>query len=360
MTYHHSLQFRISLIVFTVLILVESCWFDKNDRLNDSILKQQLIDSLNSLRRIDSIKFENEKLKIQDSILNVLLPNAPSLSQLFKELQKSVSFVRLSSGNSSNVSGSAFFVDGDGLSVSNYHVFDGMKQGLIESWNGKEYRISDILQSNDSMDWIIFKIDNNGDSFVPVQFAKELPEVGDKCYAIGNPLQLKLTLSDGIISAIRDNGKIFQVTNQIEHGSSGGPLFNKWGELIGITTAKLEAINFAIGVLDIKTALFDLNNSPIPINTIADADFFIIPYSAFRIETNAQSEVANLHANGLQVDYLWIPDFSSLSGNPFYLVYYGPFTTESECRDSVKILQNINSLVFGQLVSKSKGRMIIR
>jgi hypothetical protein len=78
--------------------------------------------------------------------------------------------------------------------------------------------------------------------------------------AIGNPLSLESTVSNGIVSGIRsDEGRrLLQITTPISHGSSGGPLFNMFGQVVGITSAALvggENLNFAIPINDVKNLL---------------------------------------------------------------------------------------------------------
>ena len=87
-------------------------------------------------------------------------------------------------------------------------------------------------------------------------------QVGEEVVAIGNPLSLESTVSNGIVSAIRtveeEGGKFLQITAPISHGSSGGPLFNMAGEVVGITSAVIvggENLNFAIPIDDVKPML---------------------------------------------------------------------------------------------------------
>ncbi|MBU0766148.1 MAG: S1C family serine protease, partial [Bacteroidetes bacterium] len=94
-----------------------------------------------------------------------------------------------------------------------------------------------------------------------IQFVKivtDLPEIGESIFAIGNPEGLEQTLSNGIVSGYRDsedNGKKFyiQTNAAITHGSSGGPLFNSKGEVIGITTMGVQegSLFFAINIMKI-------------------------------------------------------------------------------------------------------------
>jgi S1-C subfamily serine protease len=87
-------------------------------------------------------------------------------------------------------------------------------------------------------------------------------QVGEEVIAIGNPLSLESTVSNGIISGIRtveeEGGKFLQVTTPISPGGSGGPLFNMAGEVVGITTVYIksgENLNFAIPINDAKRLL---------------------------------------------------------------------------------------------------------
>ena len=104
-------------------------------------------------------------------------------------------------------------------------------------------------------DFIIFTVNGAGSSFKYLQLAREYPQVGDKVYAIGSPRGLENTFSSGEISQLRDNN-ILQISAPIDHGSSGGALFNEYGEVIGITSAGFDDsganLNFAVSTDLIK------------------------------------------------------------------------------------------------------------
>lgn len=88
----------------------------------------------------------------------------------------------------------------------------------------------------------------------PAKLSKRQPSIGEKVYALGNPLGLSKTFSDGIVSGLR--GDFIQVTTAISPGSSGGALIDSTGNVIGITTFKVdngENLNFAIS----STAIFN-------------------------------------------------------------------------------------------------------
>jgi hypothetical protein len=102
-------------------------------------------------------------------------------------------------------------------------------------------------------------------------------QVGDTVYSLSNPLGLQGTLSQGIISGIRqlDGYRLLQITAPISHGSSGGPLFNTNGEVIGITAAVLEggqSLNFAIPI-DYARGMIESSHEPRPLVSVYSAGY---------------------------------------------------------------------------------------
>lgn len=179
-----------------------------------------------------------------------------SLSTLYHKYKQSVFMVYTSDGEN-HFQGSGFFITKSGVAVSNYHVFEGTSQGLevIKMIDGEEFKIKEVLNKSKVNDYIIFKVDiGNYRLKSPLTLAYYKPQVGEDVFAIGNPEGLESTLSKGIVSALRDNNTLIQTTTEITHGSSGGPLLNMKGEVIGITTSGLEEanLNFAINILKLN------------------------------------------------------------------------------------------------------------
>jgi len=176
---------------------------------------------------------------------------ASSLPDLFQEAQPAVFTIYARSGEGI-AQGSGFFISANGIGISNYHVFEGVwvNNVTIKLQDGTESRISEILVRNSEEDYIIFKATSRYSNFPYLPVASREPEIGVEVFAIGTPLGLEQTLSTGIVSAYRDNNKLIQTTAEIARGSSGGPLLNMRGEVIGITTATMgEAnLNFAINI----------------------------------------------------------------------------------------------------------------
>lgn len=156
-------------------------------------------------------------------------------SQIFARYNKAVFMVFTSDGYNL-YQGSGFFVNSDGLAVSNYHVFKGtgIGQESIKLADGDQvYKVAEVLKSSEEEDFILFRVNIKGTDFIPV--AKNKPTVGEKVYAIGSPRGLENTFSSGEVSQWRDKN-LMQISALIDHGSSGGALINEYGEVVGITS----------------------------------------------------------------------------------------------------------------------------
>ncbi|WP_113651296.1 S1C family serine protease [Pedobacter namyangjuensis] len=201
----------------------------------------------------------NTKLPMDIGNSSKEVKNTKSLQELYKKNKVSVFLIYTSDGEKYH-QGSGFFVSEEGVCVSNYHVFAGTLKGqeIIKTLDGKEYQIAEVISLSKELDYIIFKIKNNIDQKFPfLVISNKSPNIGDDVFAIGNPKGLESTLSIGIVSSLRDENTLIQTTAEITNGSSGGPLFNMKGEVIGITSSGMgEAnLNFAINILAINLNL---------------------------------------------------------------------------------------------------------
>ena len=154
--------------------------------------------------------------------------------------------------------GTGFFVSPDGQVMTNYHVIEIGNVGVVKLSDGTILPVDGVLATDKAHDLAIIKI--HGKTFQTLTLGNsDRIQVGEDVIAIGNPLGLELTVSNGILSGIRtgekQSGGLLQITAPISHGSSGGPLFNTNGEVIGITAAFLEGgenLNFAIPINEAK------------------------------------------------------------------------------------------------------------
>jgi S1-C subfamily serine protease len=156
--------------------------------------------------------------------------------------------------------GTGFLVSADGVIVTNYHVIETGNVAVVKFPDGTVLPVDGVLAADKVRDLAIIKI--HGKTFRTLTLGdSDDIQVGEEVVAIGNPLGLELTVSNGILSGVRvtkEEGKFLQTTAPISPGSSGGPLFNMRGEVVGINTMYLEGgenLNFAIPVNDAKLLL---------------------------------------------------------------------------------------------------------
>jgi len=159
--------------------------------------------------------------------------------------------------------GTGFLVSTEGVVVTNYHVIENGNIAIVKFSDGTTLPVDGVLAADKVRDLAIIKI--HGKIFRALTLGNsDRVQPGEEVVAIGNPLGLELTVSNGIVSGVRTDketgGKFLQVTVPFTHGSSGGPLFNMMGEVIGITTLVYEGagnLNFAIPVNDAKLLLHE-------------------------------------------------------------------------------------------------------
>lgn len=148
--------------------------------------------------------------------------------------------------------GSGFFINKEGDVITNSHVLQEASRAAIRTTDGKEYPVKEVLAEDKEGDLIRVSVDISEEVVRPLPVTTKLPEVGERVIVMGTPLGLDKTVSDGIVSAVRNIpafGNIIQVTAPISPGSSGSPVINMEGEVIGIATFFVVAgqnLNFAI------------------------------------------------------------------------------------------------------------------
>ncbi|MGA2069994.1 MAG: trypsin-like peptidase domain-containing protein [Sedimentisphaerales bacterium] len=143
--------------------------------------------------------------------------------------------------------GSGFFINEQGYLITNYHVVE--KETKIEvtvfkkakdGFNKKVFKSVRIEAINPFIDLALLKVEDLGDEQVKFVYLGDISEImaGEQVFAIGNPLGLERTVTNGVISTTNRafEGLIYLQTDAaINPGNSGGPLFNLSGEVIGVT-----------------------------------------------------------------------------------------------------------------------------
>lgn len=155
--------------------------------------------------------------------------------------------------------GSGFIVEGNKV-ITNLHVIEGAKYGyVLENGNSKKHKISGYFAIDKQNDLAILSVPTLTQTAISLS-DKPMPEIGEKIYAIGNPKGLSGTISEGIVSGIRnlENKNLIQITAPISPGSSGGPVIDNKGDVIGVAVGTLSSgqnLNFAIPTSSVKTLL---------------------------------------------------------------------------------------------------------
>lgn len=164
--------------------------------------------------------------------------------------------------------GSGFIINSRGYCVTNYHVIEGQTRvavtifhrGTEGDFERRAIRDVKILALNPHFDLALLEIPAQADMpFRPVSLAADdAHREGDAVFAIGSPLGLERSVSEGIVSTRNRNmdGIVYiQTTAQINPGNSGGPLFNERGQVAGVINMKLqfgEGLGFAIPISYLK------------------------------------------------------------------------------------------------------------
>lgn len=169
-------------------------------------------------------------------------------------------------------SGSGFILTTDGYIVTNYHVVEDAQTVKVTLYNGDEYN-AQYVGGDEDYDIAVIKIEASGLQAVTLGDSEKL-NVGDRVLAIGNPLgDLTFSMSGGMVSSVNRTINVdgtpfnmIQTDTSINPGNSGGPLFNSYGEVIGIVSAKyssysnttVEGIGFAIPINDVLSLVKDI------------------------------------------------------------------------------------------------------
>lgn len=177
-----------------------------------------------------------------------------SAGEIYKSASPSVVLIEMydEKGEVSKT-GSGFIVSATGAILTNYHVIAHSKRATVRLANQDAYDTVDVLDFDKRKDIALIKIKAIDLPYLRLGRSSQV-EVGDKVYSLSNPLGLfQNSLSEGIVSGIRqgDGYRYFQMSAPISHGSSGGPIFNANGEVIGIAVATLEEgqnLNFAVPI----------------------------------------------------------------------------------------------------------------
>jgi len=178
---------------------------------------------------------------------------AQDVSSIYRSIGPSVVVVqRYDEGKQRTGIGTGFFVSSGGNVVTNHHVLRGAAFADIRISSGKVYPIRNVLAEDPENDLIMVSVEIPPIEVQPLTVRASLPAIGERVVVIGSPMGLDQTVSDGIVSAIRDlpgTRKVIQITAPISPGSSGSPVVDMKGDVIAVTCALMangQNLNFGI------------------------------------------------------------------------------------------------------------------
>lgn len=241
--------------------------------------------------------------------------NAQSVRDLARKTFPSVVLLVMQDAGGQPVSlGSGFFV-GDGIIATNVHVVRGASSGQVKLVGEKRtYSVSNVLGLDAAADLVLLKVSDAHAHELPLGDSNEVA-VGDAVYAIGNPEGLEGTFSQGIVSGIRNVGsdKLLQITAPISPGSSGGPVINGAGEVVGVAVATFsegQNLNFAIPSSYLAALLKGIR-APRPLSDVKELQANVDSFARMSGAKSTDAVAA--------VDFKWIG--STLGGQAFSFTF---------------------------------------
>jgi tetratricopeptide (TPR) repeat protein len=174
------------------------------------------------------------------------------LPELVKRIKPSAVAIETFDSKDNTISrGSGFFIAPDRI-ITNRHVIERSSRVEIHLLDGKKFPVRGVLAVDGEGDLALLQVDVPKALAIPLPIVRAAPQEGESIVVIGNPYGLEGSVSNGIVSAVREisgYGKIIQITASISPGSSGSPVVNMAGQVIGVATlqaAEGQNLNFAV------------------------------------------------------------------------------------------------------------------
>jgi len=209
--------------------------------------------------------------------------------------------------------------------ATNYHVVSGLSSAeCYTDHNGPRYKIDGFILADSVNDLAILKVSDLKQK--PLTLATDCPATGQRIYVIGSPKGLEGTITEGIISALRDIDGLqqIQMSAAISPGNSGGPVLNAKGEVIGVSVAKLitgESLNFAVPIDTLKKLMSGSWGNLRPLKDLPQME----------LEKDDESEHTDMRSAELIYDLVISEDDTPLTLN--YMAHFRDSTCFYFCYD---------------------------
>ena len=193
---------------------------------------------------------------------------AEDASALVKQVLQSVVTIRVQGRDGDALGiGTGFVIDAGGLIATNFHVIQEGRPFVVQTTDKRNLRVLAVESSDRVADLAIVRVDADGLDLPSLSLGDgALPKQGSRVLAFGNPLGLRDSVVDGIVSAVREieGREMIQLAMPIEPGNSGGPLVDEGGHVVGIINMK-SAIDDNLGFAIPIEELVKLRDHPNPV-----------------------------------------------------------------------------------------------
>jgi tetratricopeptide (TPR) repeat protein len=155
--------------------------------------------------------------------------------------------------------GTGFFISPQGHLITNFHVLAGRYAADVRTAAGKSYRVRAVIAENEAADLVKLEVAIPAEEVFWIPVEDRVPEIAERVVVVGSPMGLEQTVSEGIVSSVREIppvGTVFQMSAPISPGSSGSPVLSMKGRVVGIATFQFvqgQNLNFAVTSTQIQS-----------------------------------------------------------------------------------------------------------
>ncbi len=183
----------------------------------------------------------------------------PGLVPLVKKIQPAVATV-VGYDIDLNVAslGTGFFVDPRGHLITNYHVLQGRASADVRTAAGRVYPVAAVVAEDREADLVKLRVDVPPGETSWIPLSDRVPDIAEQVVVVGSPMGLEQTVSEGIVSSVRELppvGTVFQMSAPISQGSSGSPVVDLKGQVVGVATFQFvqgQNLNFAVAARQVR------------------------------------------------------------------------------------------------------------
>jgi hypothetical protein len=245
----------LTFIFVAAFIFTKVYYKDHYDRLKDNAFMEDIAELVSKPKRTVFLKKSPAEALKNIRLTGVAKKDAKfiSISDITARSSESIVSIKTKDKQGKAIGiGSGFVISADGIIATNFHVLESAYQAEVKIGE-KVFKDVEFIKGAAEFDIALIKIDARDLKFLPIGNSDNLVN-GQSIVVLGNPWGLERTVTNGLVSSLRlqDNMKLIQMSAPVSPGSSGGPVLNESGEVVGITTIAsflfAQNLNFAIPI----------------------------------------------------------------------------------------------------------------